>query len=453
MVMSQPITPLEQYRKIERPLNEIELAIVNVIMNNQPISVTDVRKKLAESGKEITLQYVSTLTNRLIDDGVLTYTPGEGPTKLLSLADGVIIEGSTAYIPAPVAMSPEDRLSQVLDLFNVKGDIKRKVLNILALNPAAHNPHSLFSILINLRIEPSTARNIVDTYFGAQQYAMLQQQFSLSSPPYLTPYTPPLVLPNPPVAQPIVIGSQNPSVVGYTPAGQPIIVMQPQPQQPPPQPQIQVIKTGETRKIRRVRRDEKGEVVKLPDGSPEYEEIEEPVTYTVGGGEATLMSIFAPILSKAIEGRFEKSEAEKEAERLREELQKEREKRLEDKIAEVEKKTTENIQGLISTFQKGIQDVAKSVSDTLEKLQHSWEDRWREFEHRQELERVRAESAAGERPIVSIIKTVDRTLRELPQNVASAIQMVYRPTPAVIQPMSPEQMVADAKRLREQLGE
>jgi hypothetical protein len=448
------MTPLEQYKRIERPLNETEVAILNIIQQHQPISVTDVRKKLAESGKEVTLQYVSTLTSRLIDDGVLTYTTGEAGAKLLSIADGVIIEGATAYVPAPVAMTPEDRLSQVLDLFNVKGDIKRKVLNILALNPAAHNPHSLFSILYNLRVEPSTARNIVETYFGAQQYAMMQQQFAFNQP-FIQPYPMNPVFPQPIATQPVIIGQQpHPVVAGYTPSGQPIIIMQPPPQPQPQQPpQIQVIKTGETRRIRRVRRNEKGEIVKLPDGTPEYEEIEEPVTLTVGGGESALTSVLAPILEKVILGKGEKSEAEKEAEQLREKLQEEKEKRLEEKIAEIEKKNMENIQSLLNTFQKGMQDVANSFKDSLEKLQHSWEDRFREYEHKLEIERIKAESSAGERPLVSIVKTVDRTLRELPQNIAAAVQTIYRPAavPAIPQ-MTPEQMAADAKKLKEQLG-
>jgi uncharacterized membrane protein YgaE (UPF0421/DUF939 family) len=214
-----------------------------------------------------------------------------------------------------------------------------------------------------------------------------------------------------------------------------------------------VIKTGETRRIRRVRRNEKGEIVKLPDGTPEYEEIEEPVTLTVGGGESALTSILAPILEKVILGKGEKSEAEKEAEQLREKLQEEREKRLEEKIAEIEKKNMENIQSLLNTFQKGMQDVANSFKDSLEKLQHSWEDRFREYEHKLEIERIKAESSAGERPLVSIVKTVDRTLRELPQNIAAAVQTIYRPAavPAIPQ-MTPEQMAADAKKLKEQLG-
>jgi hypothetical protein len=230
--------------------------------------------------------------------------------------------------------------------------------------------------------------------------------------------------------------------------------MQPQPQPPPQQPpQVQVIKTGETRRIRRVRRDEKGEIIKLPDGTPEYEEIEEPVTLTVGGGEATIMSIIAPVLEKAILGKSEKSEAEKEAEQLKQKLQEEKEKRIEEKIAEVEKKSMENIQSLISTFQKGMQDVANSFKDSLEKLQHSWEDRFREYEHRQEIERIKAESSAGERPLVSIVKTADRTLRELPQNIAAAIQTIYRPAAVpTIPQMTPEQMAADARKLKEQLG-
>ena len=442
--------------KLEEKLGENELIIVTILQANPNISVTDLKKKLEEQGKQIDLQYTSKLTRDMIDKGILTHSPGVGAQKLLSLAEGVDINEGSAWLPVPLVTGPEQRFEQVLNLFNIKGDIQRKVLTLLKLNPSNNNPYALHGILVSLRIDPSIAKLAVDTYFGSQQYSAMnapqpywpnpQQQFGYGQ------FQPQISM----------MGQGYPIVAGMTPQGQPIIVYpQHQPQhQPQQQGQQQgqpvIIKTGETRRVKRPLRDDKGKLQKDDNDNILYEEIEEPITLVSSGSDSALSSIVTMLIQDRVGGSGGKeSDREKQLEK---ELTEVKDKSVNEKIEQVRKESGEKLEGLISAVNKNQTELVKVLSDNMEKMQHGWEDRFKAYEtetrHQKELADVRGGAAAGEKPIVSLTREIGKVGQNITSEIRTTLTTLYRPgMPQLPQQMSPEQMAEEARKLRDRVAQ
>lgn len=442
--------------KVEKQLTENEMIIVKTLYNNTQLSLTELKDKLAADGKDMELGYVSRVTNKLIDDGILEYKI-EGNKKMLSVTQGIDLSETGIMVPSSMtASSPEDRLAQTLDLFNIRGDTKRKVTMLMATNPTWHNPYNLHGLLLSLKVDPSTARLISEHYFGAENYLKSQSQFG-SYGGYGGAYNTqqPLMLNQ--YGQPIMPNIGQPQMVGMSPTGQPIIIMPQTQQQPVQQTQQQpvIIKTGETRRVKRPVKDDKGQLVK-DNGQIVYEEIEEPITLVAGsGGDNVLSSIITTLIADR-KGEGKESD---EVKILKERLELEKEKNITTQIEQIRKESSENIQGLIGSVNKNQQELAKTFFDSVEKMQHSWEDRFNtastEAKHLRELEAIRSQSTAGERPIVSILKEVNKTIKDVPNEVRQTVTTLYRPQGIGSQSqgsqLTPEQMAAEARRIRDKM--
>ena len=231
---------------------------------------------------------------------------------------------------------------------------------------------------------------------------------------------------------------QQPVMYQQTPQGLVPIIVAPPAAAPPQQPQQPiVIKTGETRKIRRPILDKNDKPKKDPEtGEILYQEEEEPIVLTTGGGsDSTTAMILKMVLEDRLGGGGGKWKEKAE------ELEK---KAVDDKIEAVAKRSDENIQGLIASVNKNQTDLVKMFSDELKDMR-------KDAQHAAELQAVRGES--GERPIVSIIKETNKTLRDLPSTISQAVTQIYRPGMPLsgqTQPqMTPEQMIEEARKIRD----
>jgi polyhydroxyalkanoate synthesis regulator protein len=443
MSASIRLTPVS---KVRINLTEQEYNLAILIQELQPIILKELHEKFNERySTNVTLQNIQHLVKRLEEKEVVVTEHGEGTTKNIYIAEGIELSDGAAFKKAPIVSDPTQQMERLLEMFDIPVKLRKNILELITLKPDyLQYPNELFNLLITLKVEAKAARQITDTYF--QLYG---RQYESANMPYY---------PNPPMQpypamQPYPYPSPSfmPATVGYMPDGRPIIVMQPQ-SQPQPQQQQQpqqpiIIKTGETRKIRRIKRDEKGNPLKLPDGSYEYEEIEEPVTLVANSQENSLT---ATLLNHLLEKKNTEpdSKYEKEIQELKNKLEDERIKRYEEQVNKIREDTNNMISGVLRQMQEIMQKQNENLQTVLKEMHRSWEDRWKDFEHKQELERVRAESSAGERPLVTVVKNLTQAVKEMPLNFAEAYRTVVAPN---IQLMDQNQIANDAKRLRDEL--
>jgi hypothetical protein len=418
-------------------ISENEGKVVAIVQDSAPITYKEIHTKYREvEKKDVSFSYIANIINHMTDEGIFVTTHGEKNMKTVQLADGVSVTEGKTFIPAPLTLSPEDRLKQVLNLYNVKGDIQQKIISILALNPSLDSAQALFGVLTNQRVEPSTARLIVETYYGAQQYAAAvaagANRFGVGFGPagFGIPYGYQQQL------QP------QPMYYQQTPAGLvPVFIAsagQPPPPQPPQRENPIVINTGQTRTVKRPMLDKDGKLKKDPATGDILEEtVEEPVVLATGGGSSDATTLLLKyLLEGGGSGGGKVKDLEKEVNALKE-------KAMSDKIDQLDKRVQENIDGVIASVNKNNKDLVKELADRLDRMDT---DR----KHQADLEAIRG--TAGERPIVSITKEVRKGIQEAAAEIRLGVQGLYgRGQLGTTSQMTPQQMEDEARRIRAQV--
>ncbi|HVB12310.1 MAG TPA: hypothetical protein VNE86_04195 [Nitrososphaerales archaeon] len=147
--------------------------------------------------------------------------------------------------------------------------------------------------------------------------------------------------------------------------------------------------------------------------------------------------------------RIERMRIEAEAKNMALTLQLEKERResFENRLAAIQKENSENVQGLFASIQSNNEKQNKVFTDSLKLMQM-------ENQHQRELEAMKTQlvsaSNAGERPIISIGKELNRTIRELPTTITTAFKQIYPSGIPQVPTMTQEQMLESAKRLQQQ---
>ena len=148
--------------------------------------------------------------------------------------------------------------------------------------------------------------------------------------------------------------------------------------------------------------------------------------------------------------------AQLEAEKQKRES--ERELRVQEQLKNIQEMNNTQIKFLTESFQKQMSETNQSITG----MANSFKETLRETitkmnekeSQRLELEAVRAQANSGERPLVAISKSIDRTLRELPMNIAAAYKQVAIPQglQQQIPAMTAAQQLQTAQELARQQG-
>jgi hypothetical protein len=134
---------------------------------------------------------------------------------------------------------------------------------------------------------------------------------------------------------------------------------------------------------------------------------------------------------------------EKKLELEREKLELEKEKVRQLELQNLRTEMTNQLKEISELVSSAIQSNIKQTQDILSKFVENQK-------HLAEVEALKSQINAGERPLVSIGKEISRTVRELPSNIADAVKKVYLPSQGLQQPpMSPEQQLEIAKQIRD----
>ena len=486
----------ENLQKYERILSENEQSVVEIVQAMQPINHTELKAKLEEKmGKPVSQPYVSTLVGKLVNDGVLSSTGDEKGSKLLALAQDVSVETGKALIPTPTATTPEMRLRQILTLFGLRGEQQSKLMGLITINPGfLSDSNQLFSLLISSKIDPSTARQIAQAYFQSIQYENMQVGMGMGPMGIGMPIGQQSNWIQQPMIQPY---GQQGATVAFGPSGQPIIV------QPPQQPQpasVPIPQQTAMRRVQRPMRGADGAFVKDATGNNYiYETVEEPVQVGLqSNSNSDYMQMMITQqqtqqqerdrqeqLSRDAESKrqddlrlaeqkrqddkdkFDREEREKErqhqlqiakieadakaeVEKAKAESERLRQEALEKRLADIQKESKESTEGLFSMVQQVQEKSNKALTETVDKIM-------KDNAHQREVDGLKTQlatqSTAGTRPVVAIANDINRTLRELPTNVATAMRsMPYIPQGVAgqIPTMTPDQQAAEAARLAAQ---
>lgn len=451
-------------------LGDTEAMVVGHITSLDSCTVDElmkhINKEAAEGTTIIEERNLYRVLNSLTRKGVIASETHEGK-NVYSVEDGVEIAGKVARVPTEAfSRSLTDYLRDAINMIGIKGRQQNIIVKFFNDNPSYHNPNSLLQMLISFRVDAMKAKTVVDYTFGA--YAGMQQQlFGVMNQPVLSQPQPMAGYGYSGYGQPYGQSQQQPPAgmqpTGFTltPQGwQPtysINIQQPsaQPQQQG-QPQVQVIKTGEMRKVRRPIMSKDGKPMTDDEGNVLFEESEEPIVFTGGGGDTVTTMVLKSLLDERTRAPVGRTDQEKELERKLEEERKEKDKlrdeSLKKDIEQARKESGEKLDGLVSTINKTNTDLVKAMTDSMEKMQHNWEDRFKDVttSMRHERELAEARGVAGERPVVSIVKEVRKAGEDVRQSVESIAQRLYPGQPPQIGQVPTSKMEEDARKLREQ---
>jgi hypothetical protein len=153
---------------------------------------------------------------------------------------------------------------------------------------------------------------------------------------------------------------------------------------------------------------------------------------------------YAKLLAKLSgEDNVKDKEIEKKLELEREKLELEKEKVRQLELQNLRTEMTNQLKEISELVSSAIQSNIKQTQDILSKFIENQK-------HLAEVEALKSQLNAGERPLVAIGKEISRTVRELPTNIADAVKKVYLPSQGLQQtPMTPEQQLEIAKQIRD----
>jgi hypothetical protein len=152
---------------------------------------------------------------------------------------------------------------------------------------------------------------------------------------------------------------------------------------------------------------------------------------------------YAKLLAKLSgEDNVKDKEIEKKLELEREKLELEKEKVRQLELQNLRTEMTNQLKEISELVSSAIQSNIKQTQDVLSKFIENQK-------HLAEVEALKSQINAGERPLVSIGKELSRTIRELPSNIADAVKRVYVPTQVQgAKPLTPEEQLKIAQEIK-----